>query len=91
MRRRGALFQRPYRSLEQVGLGDGRLMPTMLVVLPKPKFTEPCNGCGFCCATELCELADHVFPGAVAPCPALEIEDGRTWCGMIGHVLINVL
>lgn len=64
-------------------------MPTQLVqidrVLPKPKFGEPCNGCGFCCATELCQIAEDSFPGAAAPCPALEFGDGRTWCGMIRH------
>jgi hypothetical protein len=53
------------------------------VNLTKPKFGEPCNGCGKCCAAELCEVADRIFPGAVAPCPALEWRDGRSWCGLI--------
>lgn len=51
----------------------------------KPKFRETCNGCGLCCAAQLCDLAEMAFPGASAPCPALEWEDGRAWCGMIRH------
>ena len=53
--------------------------------LTKPKFGDKCNGCGLCCAAELCDLAEDAFPGAAAPCPALEWEDGRAWCGMIRH------
>lgn len=53
--------------------------------MEKPKFGDKCNGCGLCCAAELCEVAEDTFPGAVAPCPALEWEDGRAWCGMIQH------
>lgn len=53
--------------------------------LEKPKFGAECNGCGLCCVLELCELAEMAFPGAAAPCPALEWEDGRAWCGMVRH------
>lgn len=53
--------------------------------MDKPKFREPCNGCGLCCATELCEVAEQLFVGASAPCPALEWTDGRAWCGLITH------
>lgn len=53
--------------------------------LEKPKFREPCNQCGLCCRLELCELAEMFFAGAQAPCPALEWEDGKTWCGMVRH------
>ena len=51
----------------------------------KPKFGAECNGCGFCCALELCEVAEQHFVGAVAPCPALEWEEGRAWCGLVRH------
>ena len=54
-------------------------------MVEKPKFGDRCNGCGLCCAAELCEVAEMVFIGAAAPCPALEWEDGRAWCGMIRH------
>jgi hypothetical protein len=55
------------------------------VKLDKPKFGDACNGCGLSCALELCDVAEREFPGASAPCPALEWEDGRAWCGMIRH------
>ncbi len=60
-------------------------MSTSLPVLNKPKFREPCNGCGQCCREELCDIAEQHFAGAQAPCPALEWEDGRAWCGLIRH------
>ncbi len=58
----------------------------------KPAFGSPCNGCGFCCAAEPCGVARQFVPGAIdgAPCPAMEFEYGRFWCGMIrrpGHYL----
>lgn len=53
--------------------------------LTKPKYTESCNGCGLCCAAELCDVAEYFFEGSPAPCPALEFEDGRTWCGLVRH------
>lgn len=51
----------------------------------KSKFGEPCSGCGLCCRLELCEIAQKSMPEAVAPCPALEWENGRTWCGLTRH------
>lgn len=59
---------------------------------PKPEFGSPCNGCGFCCAAEPCGVAREFVPGAIdgAPCPAMEFEHGRFWCGMVrrpGHYL----
>lgn len=51
----------------------------------KPAFGDPCNGCGVCCVATACGIAlDHI-PGAVLgqPCPALEWEAGRSWCGMV--------
>jgi hypothetical protein len=60
-------------------------MSLELPVLNKPKFREPCTGCGLCCALELCEIAEQHFVGAQAPCPALEWEDGRAWCGLVRH------
>jgi hypothetical protein len=51
----------------------------------KPKFGSACNGCGVCCALELCGIAELAFPGAKAPCPALKlVSDGsRTYCQLI--------
>lgn len=51
---------------------------------PKPKKGQPCNGCGFCCAAELCDLAiDRGFQSA--PCPAMEFFSGRFWCGLASN------
>ncbi len=45
----------------------------MKIQLPqKPKRGEPCNGCGFCCASELCLIGKEIFgENQKAPCPLL--------------------
>lgn len=54
------------------------------VMLPvKPAIGQPCNGCGHCCKTEACLLSRDFLHSAVAPCIALEQEDGRYWCGLV--------
>lgn len=52
---------------------------------PKPRSGTPCNGCGLCCALELCHVGELAFPGASAPCPALKIRgDGKsTYCQLV--------
>jgi hypothetical protein len=52
---------------------------------PKPKHGAACNGCGLCCALELCEVAKIMHPGASAPCPSLKLTpDGtRTYCEVV--------
>lgn len=52
---------------------------------PKPKFGAACNGCGLCCALELCIAGEMAFPGAQAPCPALKLRsDGKgTYCELV--------
>ncbi|MDP4027071.1 hypothetical protein Q8W71_31260 [Methylobacterium sp. NEAU 140] len=66
------------------GTGGARLPP-------KPPVGAACNGCGFCCAAEPCGIArEYIGAGAEGPCPALEFEAGRFWCGMVrrpGHYL----
>jgi hypothetical protein len=59
-------------------------MATQLVVLQKPAYGQPCNGCGWCCQQELCQLARNCFgEDYPAPCPVLVVRDGRHWCGMV--------
>lgn len=49
----------------------------------KPREGQPCNGCGFCCAAVRCPIAITLIGDGPAPCPAMEFEDGRFWCGIV--------
>jgi hypothetical protein len=62
----------------------------------KPADLAPCNGCGVCCVSSLCPLAIGVLysPDMIevlgdaarhipGPCPILEWEHGRAWCGLV--------
>ncbi len=62
-------------------------MPDLPIGPAKPKIHSPCNGCGLCCVADACEIARAWVPEAKphAPCPALEFEGGRFWCGMVRH------
>ena len=52
--------------------------------LDKPRYSEPCNGCGLCCRIEPCGLALEILgDNAQAPCQFLIERDGRTWCGVV--------
>jgi hypothetical protein len=51
----------------------------------KPKFGSPCNGCGYCCQQQACKLSRDFLKSDVAPCIALELEDGRYYCGLVRH------
>ncbi len=55
---------------------------TAATALRKPPFRAACNGCGLCCAAQICEVGEQYFPGAQAPCPALRLVDGRFRCGL---------
>lgn len=59
----------------------------------KPRFGSPCNGCGLCCALEICSIGEKVFPGAGAPCPALKITEDRrrTYCELVAIEKIHGL
>lgn len=52
----------------------------------KPPHGAPCNRCGLCCLTSLCQLAQLFFdrPELPGPCPALvEDADGKFGCGLV--------
>jgi hypothetical protein len=51
----------------------------------KPRYGEACNGCGLCCAIQLCPVAEIMFEGASAPCPALKMapDGSRTYCQLV--------
>lgn len=61
-----------------------------MTILPdKPKHGDPCNGCGVCCAKEICYPGEMAYAGAHAPCPGLKIHDGRTYCELIVGEIIG--
>lgn len=71
---------------EDFGLHQGlpSLIDTLSIKVPdRPEFGAPCNGCGQCCKTEACNLSRDFLGSTVAPCVALEYEDGRYWCGLV--------
>jgi hypothetical protein len=55
--------------------------------LPKPKFGEACNGCGYCCTAQPCMLAQEFLHCTTGPCVALETQDGKTLCGLVRNPL----
>src|SRR5262245_6391858 len=66
-----------------------RMPDSSVIYLPpfptpaKPKKGEACNGCGWCCHTEICLLGERFFPDTPAPCPAIVYLDGRVRCGFV--------
>lgn len=57
---------------------------TGYALLPKPRYSEPCNHCGLCCRLSLCHVGELAFPKHKSgPCPALmEAADGSL-CGLV--------
>lgn len=57
-----------------------------LALLPdKPKCGSPCNGCGVCCASEVCPIGVLAYGDISAPCPALILSPCRSKaiCGLV--------
>lgn len=55
-----------------------------VVLLVKPSFGAACNGCGHCCAEQVCGMGLEAFGDSVeAPCPALRFDGSRNWCAVI--------
>ena len=52
-------------------------------MVEKPRFGQPCNGCGWCCTEEPCKLAQDALNCTSGPCIALEDEAGRKVCGLV--------
>ena len=75
----------PLAAVEMSDDEARRIAETIAKAPPKPASGSPCNGCGFCCAAEPCGVALNHIPGCSAqgPCPAMEFEAGRFFCGMI--------
>ena len=57
----------------------------------KPKMGDPCNGCGVCCIAIPCQLARDFAGAFEGPCPVLEHEDGRYWCGFLRNPTNHII
>lgn len=51
----------------------------------KPKFGQPCNGCGFCCKNEVCKLGKDFYESDVVPCQGLRSDGKRYWCAVVEY------
>ncbi|MBU1237415.1 MAG: hypothetical protein KJ634_14455 [Gammaproteobacteria bacterium] len=51
----------------------------------KPRWGEPCNGCGVCCAAEPCPVGQLRFRRRRGACPALEWDaaSSRYRCALV--------
>lgn len=50
----------------------------------KPRYGAPCNGCGWCCHSDVCKIGKHFFgENTPAPCPAMVFEEGRVKCDIV--------
>lgn len=55
--------------------------------LPKPTFGQACNGCGYCCTVQPCQLAREFLNCHTGPCVALETQQERHICGLVRNPL----
>ena len=49
----------------------------------KPAYGTPCNGCGLCCAVEVCAIGKIAFGEVPAPCPGMLFDEGRFHCKLV--------
>jgi hypothetical protein len=49
----------------------------------KPRHGSPCNGCGACCYSSLCDLAKTIHGDQPGPCPELVMTDEGSRCGVV--------
>lgn len=47
-------------------------------------YGDKCTGCGKCCETIACGIG-HALLGDHRPCLALELKDGKYYCGLVLH------
>lgn len=58
-------------------------MAKVSLQLKKPVLGAPCNGCGYCCTAQPCQLAQEYLHCMAGPCVALEVQEGRAICGLV--------
>lgn len=49
----------------------------------KPEFGDPCNNCGWCCLTEVCQMGEYYGATQVLPCSFLVSKGDVHQCGLI--------
>lgn len=50
----------------------------------KPKYGDQCNGCGYCCAAEVCAVGKAIHgDDTPAPCPSMTYQDRKFSCGAL--------
>jgi hypothetical protein len=56
----------------------------LAAIASMPRYGDPCNNCGACCATSQCIVSVAAFGERPGPCPAFEPK-GETKCGMVSN------
>jgi Fe-S-cluster-containing hydrogenase component 2 len=51
----------------------------------KPRYGDPCNGCGACCQAAPCPLGQIRFQQQIGPCPAIELDGEKVTCGLVAN------
>ena len=49
----------------------------------KPKYNEPCNHCGWCCLTEVCQMGIFHGDTSMIPCQFLIVAGGIHLCRLV--------
>lgn len=56
------------------------------MVQKKPPHGSPCNNCGLCCWSSLCEIGRSLFGALDGPCPALRFDsEQKSFCNVIAN------
>lgn len=55
---------------------------TFIAQKNKPRFSEPCNNCGWCCLTEVCSIGVDLSGSRDLPCKFMRTEGDRHFCSL---------
>ena len=57
-----------------------KTLSVQLNMTKKPPFGKPCNGCGYCCSSEVCKMGKAIYKTERVPCPGLMRLEDRFVC-----------